>query len=178
MSTPITDSNTGLPETRTTAPHYLDDALIAGIKITVAPRSPSVTGYGSKIPTQYMLKLDGRWHRVYVMVYSNSGTAYVIHRGRTSILESNTEYRLEAHREGVGAPTPQAAINTLSRGDRFRFHHDGVVSTLQSTDNSRYCWHDYQGEHSLWAGTYSGTGKTAWPYVYPTTDPETEVTLP
>lgn len=178
MSTPTTDSNTGLPETRSTATHWLDDALIAGIKITEAPRSPSVTGYGSKIPTKYMLKLDGRWHRVYVMQYSNSGTAYVIHRGRTSILESNTEYRIKDHREGVGASTPQQAINTLKQGDRFRFHHDGVVATLLLTGNDRYNWHDYQGQHSLWAGTYIGNGKTAWPYVYPTTDPETEVTLP
>lgn len=179
MNTPTADSDNGLPETRTTSPHYLDDTLIAGIKITVAPRSPSVTGYGSKIPTRYMLKLDGRWHRVYVMQYGNSGTPYVIHRGRTSILESNTEHRISDHREGVGASTPQAAINTLCMGDRFRFHHDGVVSRLTGlTEGGKYSWHDYQGDHYLWAGTYAGTGEHAWPYVYPTTDPETEVTLP
>jgi hypothetical protein len=41
------------------------------------------SGYFSKMPTDYMVKLEGsnRWHRVYTMCYSNSGTNYVIFRG-------------------------------------------------------------------------------------------------
>lgn len=37
------------------------------------------TGYGRKIPTVHMVQLPGsnRWRRVYVCVFSNSGTAYV-----------------------------------------------------------------------------------------------------
>ena len=37
------------------------------------------SGYGSKIPTPHMVKLPGgkRWRRVYVSIWSNSGTAYV-----------------------------------------------------------------------------------------------------
>lgn len=155
---------------------YLDDALIAGVKMTEAPRSPYVGGYGGKVPTRYMLKIRGRWHRVYMMQYGNSGSAYVIYRGADTFLETETTYRLEAHREGVGAPTP---INTLTQGDRFRFHHDGVVATLVSTGEAgTYLWTDYQGLHRLHAGTYKATGKTAWPYIYPTTDPQTEVNLP
>lgn len=39
--------------------------------------SYTATGYGSKIPTRYMVKWYGRWYRVYCMVYSNSGTCYI-----------------------------------------------------------------------------------------------------
>jgi hypothetical protein len=154
---------------------WLDDALIAGVKITDTPLNPYATGYGAKIPSAYMLKLNGRWHRVYAMVYGNSGTHYVVHRGETKILELATEHRIEKYREGVGTPTP---IDQIEPGGRFRFHHDGVVATLISTSGQRYSWRDYQGRHDLFAGTYSLTGRVAWPYVYPTTEPETEVTLP
>ena len=35
------------------------------------------TGYGSRIPTQYMVKFNDRWHRVYCRIYSNIGTCYI-----------------------------------------------------------------------------------------------------
>ena len=34
-------------------------------------------GYGSKIPTDWMICIEKRWHRVYVVCYSNVGTAYI-----------------------------------------------------------------------------------------------------
>lgn len=37
----------------------------------------SATGYGARIPTRYMVKYMGRWRRVYLCQYSNSGTAYI-----------------------------------------------------------------------------------------------------
>ncbi len=45
----------------------------------------SVTGYGRKIPTRYLVRTregDARWRRVYVMNYGNVGSAYVVIRGR------------------------------------------------------------------------------------------------
>jgi hypothetical protein len=39
--------------------------------------SYTATGYGRKIPSTYMVKWKGRWRRVYVACYSNSGTAYI-----------------------------------------------------------------------------------------------------
>jgi len=43
-----------------------------------APRSgQTVYGYGSKMPTPYMVKWEGRWRRVYVARYGNAGTAYI-----------------------------------------------------------------------------------------------------
>jgi hypothetical protein len=38
------------------------------------------TGYGSKIPTRYMVRtIDSKWRRVYCAIYSNIGTLYVMH---------------------------------------------------------------------------------------------------
>lgn len=34
-------------------------------------------GYGRKIPTDWMVQLGSRWHRVYVCCFSNTGTAYI-----------------------------------------------------------------------------------------------------
>lgn len=35
------------------------------------------TGYGRKIPTDTMVRHNGKWRRVYVCCYSNAGTAYI-----------------------------------------------------------------------------------------------------
>lgn len=153
---------------------YLDNDLVSAIKITDAPPNRSATGYGGRIPTRYMLRLGKRWHRVYMMQYGNAGTPYVRTKGGDRVLEIETEHRIDRHRDGAG---PDVCLGTLTPGQRFRFHHDGVVCTLQTlTEGGAYRWRDYQGDHRLHAGTYSGTGKVAWPWVYPTEDPETRVT--
>ena len=36
------------------------------------------TGYGSKIPSEFKTKVGNRWYRIYYMIYSNSGTSYII----------------------------------------------------------------------------------------------------
>lgn len=36
------------------------------------------TGYGSKIPTEYKIKVNNRFYRVYCRIYSNSGSLYII----------------------------------------------------------------------------------------------------
>lgn len=35
------------------------------------------SGYGSKIPTEIMVKYNNRWYRVYCRIYSNIGTLYI-----------------------------------------------------------------------------------------------------
>jgi hypothetical protein len=35
------------------------------------------SGYGRKIPTDYIVWIGKRWHRVYVCCFSNAGTAYI-----------------------------------------------------------------------------------------------------
>lgn len=63
-------------------------------------RGQSASGYGSKIPNDYMIHFDGdpanRWYRVYTMIYSNSGTCYVIRKGEMLIVRgSDLEEQLE-----------------------------------------------------------------------------------
>jgi hypothetical protein len=151
---------------------WLDDSLITDVKLTHTPPSRSATGYGAKIPTAYMLKLGKRWHRVYMMQYSNSGTPYVVKGGEDLVLETATEHRLQKQMEGVGTPTP---IDQLEVGDRFRFRPDEIIRTFQGIEGAKYRWADYSGLSFSQAPSYRSTGRTAWPYVYPTTDPETAV---
>ena len=40
------------------------------------------SGYGKKIPTAYKVHVHGRDRRVYVMIWANSGTCYVIVDGQ------------------------------------------------------------------------------------------------
>lgn len=49
------------------------------------------TGYGGKLSTSKMIKINGRWHRIYVMCYSNSGSAYVLVKGE--IIFIREDYR-------------------------------------------------------------------------------------
>lgn len=37
----------------------------------------TASGYGRRIPTSRMIRLNGRWRRVYCCIFSNSGTCYV-----------------------------------------------------------------------------------------------------
>lgn len=46
----------------------------------------TASGYGKKIPTQYVMKVAGRMCRVYCCIFSNIGTLYVIRNGREWVL--------------------------------------------------------------------------------------------
>lgn len=37
----------------------------------------TATGYGKRIPTEYMVRHNGKWRRVYCCQYSNAGTCYI-----------------------------------------------------------------------------------------------------
>jgi hypothetical protein len=39
--------------------------------------SYTASGYGKRIPTQYMIRVNNRWRRVYCCIYSNIGTLYI-----------------------------------------------------------------------------------------------------
>ena len=74
---------------------YTDPALVTSTRQTSQPAyGRTASGYGGKIPTSHMIRYAGRWRRVYVMIYSNSGTAYVIVNGENYIIDIDTEYRL------------------------------------------------------------------------------------
>lgn len=42
----------------------------------------TATGYGRKLTSSKMVFWEGRWRRVYVCCYSNSGTAYILSKGK------------------------------------------------------------------------------------------------
>jgi hypothetical protein len=57
---------------------YLDDLDGVESKRTTRPKSKeTATGYGSQIPTELMVKHQGRWRRVYCCIFSNVGTNYI-----------------------------------------------------------------------------------------------------
>lgn len=75
--------------------------------VTVDDRRPSygatASGYRGKIPTRYRLKCtDGRTRRVYVMVYGNSGSAYVVRAGLDTFLSIDVETMIEDARDAEG----------------------------------------------------------------------------
>jgi len=54
-----------------------------------APRSGrTVSGYGSRIPTDTMIRYGNVWRRVYVAIYGNAGSAYVMIQGQKAYVES------------------------------------------------------------------------------------------
>lgn len=77
---------------------YTDPTLVTGQRQTDQPTyGRTASGYGGKIPTSHMIRYAGRWRRVYVMCYSNSGTAYVIVNGANLVLDTDTEYALQGN---------------------------------------------------------------------------------
>lgn len=37
----------------------------------------TASGYGKRLPSRTMVRFNGKWRRVYVCCFSNSGTAYI-----------------------------------------------------------------------------------------------------
>ena len=76
---------------------YTDQKQVYEVCIRGNPRNPYVEGYGAKIPTRYMIKYGYPriWHRVYVICYSNAGSAYILYRGKRLFLDIDTEYKLK-----------------------------------------------------------------------------------
>jgi len=61
---------------------YLNPADVIEKRQSEAPRNRRADGYGNKIATSWELRLkDKRWRRVYVICWSNSGSAYVLVHG-------------------------------------------------------------------------------------------------
>lgn len=68
---------------------YLDVSDVVGKRQTKAPLNRSRSGYGNKLPTSWQLQLkDKRWRRVYVIQWSNAGSAYILVKGEKVFLGS------------------------------------------------------------------------------------------
>jgi hypothetical protein len=42
----------------------------------------SLTGYGKKIASRYIVRVGNRWYRVYITQISNAGSAWIMSKGR------------------------------------------------------------------------------------------------
>ena len=68
---------------REDAIYYLPDLFFHRIETTELPNNNSVTGYGSKIPTQYLLHCSDNYkRRVYARCYSNVSSLYIVVQGK------------------------------------------------------------------------------------------------
>lgn len=87
---------------------YTDDTLITKARLTDQPRwGQTVSGYGGKIPTRYMLKYNNTWHRVYMMQYGNAGTPFICVRGEDLVLSIHAEHEIERLAEGGRSTDPK-----------------------------------------------------------------------
>lgn len=65
------------------------------VKVKMMPHhvrglSWTATGYGARIPTAYMVQVQGKWRRVYAICYSNSGVLFIGKRyDQTAIIDIN-----------------------------------------------------------------------------------------
>ena len=76
---------------------YTNPALVLDVRSDDRDRPSSLTGYyGPKVPTRHWVRYLGRWRRVYVMQFANSGSAYIVVNGDDVFLDSDTEHRLES----------------------------------------------------------------------------------
>ena len=50
--------------------------------------SQTASGYGGKLTSPYKTWYNGKWYRVYIMCYSNCGTAYISVKGQRLILRN------------------------------------------------------------------------------------------
>lgn len=46
-------------------------------RVTAPLGARTRTGYGRRIPTCHMVRVNARWRRVYTCVFGNAGTAYI-----------------------------------------------------------------------------------------------------
>ena len=62
--------------------HSISGASDIPVKVSELPwqkagMTYTATGYGKRIPTRYMVQVNGKWRRVYCRIYSNNGTLYI-----------------------------------------------------------------------------------------------------
>ncbi len=55
---------------------YLDMSTVEARRTTQLPKF-GCQEYGNRLPTSRMLKLSGRWHRVYAICWGTGATCYI-----------------------------------------------------------------------------------------------------
>jgi hypothetical protein len=73
-------------ETRYTAPAMEKEFWWQKLGLTY-----TASGYGRRIPTRYMVQVNGKWRRVYCCQISNAGTCYIGKLSPDAIIVSDIE---------------------------------------------------------------------------------------
>ncbi len=74
---------------------WTEPASVTGVRTTDVPEGGrAAAGYGGRIPTASMIEDPGKWRRVYVMVYGNGSTPYVLVKGEEFILDVDTQHQI------------------------------------------------------------------------------------
>lgn len=74
---------------------YLKSACVVAAQQTTVPRYRArQDGYGSKIPTSWLIKLENEtcWRRVYCVCWSNSGTAFILLAGQFTVVDTECQH--------------------------------------------------------------------------------------
>jgi hypothetical protein len=77
---------------------HLERSEVLAAKIVAEPLHDGrqADGYGRKIAMRYMVQtIDKRWHRVYCVCFSNSGSCYIQKGGKDLYLACEVECMLE-----------------------------------------------------------------------------------
>ncbi len=78
-----TENSNSFPTMQTVAVEHKEKPLFHHLNNL----SYTATGYGSKLPTRYMVRFDSRWYRVYSVCFSNVSTEYVLIDGQKVITQ-------------------------------------------------------------------------------------------
>ena len=81
---------------------YTDPRLVDDIRLSPVPRrgilqlapGQGKDCYGRKISSDYKIKYEGRWHRVYIACFSNVSSVYIQQYKTDLYLDIDTEQKL------------------------------------------------------------------------------------
>lgn len=91
MKATIQTSNKRADGTRDCFATFETDAKVNELPWQTAGLTWTASGYGRRIPTRYMVRLHGKWRRVYCCQISNSGTLYIGKIGDSVIVRDITQ---------------------------------------------------------------------------------------
>jgi len=77
----------------------VSEARISRLPWQKAGLTYTATGYGARIPTQYMIRVgaDKRWRRVYSTCYGNAGSVWInVNGGRRFLYDTDISAALDA----------------------------------------------------------------------------------
>lgn len=91
-----------------------DEQLIIASKLVPWTGRRNVTGYGSQMPTDWMVHYAGKWRRIYVINYGNAGSAFVIVNGQRELFVFDQALTNRVHETRIDL-SPNELVNEYER---------------------------------------------------------------